>query len=301
MVFARRERGNHARVLVGDNLGMRVAELKRRLDELYVRYDHRFVDPDPLEFVRAQAGAADREVVGLVAAGLAFGTVVQIKRSIALVLAVLGPHPAEATDALPARDVARRLRGFRHRWLDGRDVACLLAFARQMRALSGSIEAFFGKGLSPDDADVGRALASFSARALALDDDGLYRGRHLPAGAGVRYFFPSPVQGSACKRLNLYLRWMVRREGVDLGVWSAPRPSQLVLPLDAHTHALARRLRLTRYRAPGWAMAVDVTNRLRRLDPEDPVKYDFALHRMGLWRREAEIRSLEPPRRARRS
>jgi uncharacterized protein (TIGR02757 family) len=267
-------------------------DLRRRLDELYRHYDHRLLDPDPLEFVRDQPTDADREVVGLVASGLAFGNVVQIKRSIAAVLAKLGPHPAEAVEALVPGEVARRLRGFRHRWLDGRDVACLLAFTRQMRASHGSIEAFFGEGLSDADPDVGPALVSFTERALALDHEGLYRGRRLPPRAGVRYFFPSPTRGSACKRLNLYLRWMVRRDGVDLGVWRRPAPRQLVLPLDTHTHAIARRLRFTRYRSPGWAMAVDITRRLRRFDPEDPVKYDFALYRLDQWTREDEIRSL---------
>jgi uncharacterized protein (TIGR02757 family) len=266
--------------------------LRARLEELYRQYDHRFVTPDPLEFVRAQATDADREVVGVLASGLAFGTVVQIKRSIAAVLDVLGARPAQAVDALEPRDAAARLRGFRHRWLDGRDVACLLYLTRQMRASHGSVEAFFADGLSRGDADVGPALASFSARALALGHGGLYRGRALPGNAGVRYFFPSPSAGSACKRLNLFLRWMTRRDGVDLGVWKRPDPSQLVLPLDAHTYAIARRIRLTRYRSPGWAMALDVTRRLRTLDPADPVKYDFAFHRMGLLKRRDEVRSL---------
>jgi len=271
---------------------MRREDLRLRLEELYRRYDHRFVTPDPLEFVRAQGTDADREVVGLVAAGLAFGTVAQIKRSIATVLGALGPRPAEAVAALDPRETAARLRSFRHRWLDGRDVACLMYLTRQMRASHGTVEAFFAEGLSPGDADVGPALASFAARALALDHGGLYRGRRLPRDAGVRYFFPSPEAGSACKRLNLYLRWMARRDGVDLGVWSRPDPSQLVLPLDAHTFAIARRTRLTRYRSPSWAMALDVTRRLRQLDPADPVKYDFALHRMGLLKRKEEVRSL---------
>jgi uncharacterized protein (TIGR02757 family) len=85
---------------------------------------------------------------------------------------------------------------------------------------------------------------------------------------------------------------MVRQDGLDLGVWRRPDPSQLVLPLDAHTYAIARRVRLTRYRSPGWAMALDITRRLRRFDPQDPVKYDFALHRLGLWKRHEEIRAL---------
>ena len=271
---------------------MRTSELKRRLDELYRHYDQRFLDPDPLELVRKQATAADREIVGLVASGLAFGNVVQIKRSIVAVLEILGPRPAEAVASTEPRELARRLSGLRHRWLSGRDVACLLAFARQMRASHGSIEAFFAEGLSAADPDVGPALASFSKRALALEHEGLYRGRRLPARAGVRYFFPSPEGRSACKRLNLYLRWMARRDGVDLGVWRRPEPRQLILPLDAHTHAIARRLRFTRYRSPSWAMAVDITHRLRRFDPEDPVKYDFALYRLDQWKEEERIRSL---------
>jgi uncharacterized protein (TIGR02757 family) len=266
--------------------------LRRRLEELYRQYDHRFVTPDPLEFVRAQTTDADCEVVGLLASGLAFGTVAQIKRSIATVLRALGPRPAEAVASLDPHALARRLRGFRHRWLNGRHVACLLFLARQMRASHGTVEAFFAEGLAPGDPDVGPALASFSTRALALDHGGLYRGRRLPREAGVRYFLPSPEAGSACKRMNLYLRWMARRDGVDLGVWRQPDPSQLVLPLDAHTIRIARRIGLTRYRSPGWAMALDVTRKLRQLDPADPVKYDFALHRMGLLKRNDELDSL---------
>jgi len=271
---------------------MRVAELRRRLDRLYRRYDHRFVDPDPLQFVRRQRSDADREVVGLLASALAYGNVVQIKRSIAAALEVLGPRPAEAVRRIDPRAAAGRLASFRHRFNDGRDVACLLFYARQMLERHGSIEGFFAAGQGAGAADVGPALASFSARALALDCGGLYPGRRAPRDAGVRFFFPSPEDGSACKRLNLFLRWMVRREGVDLGVWKSIDAARLVIPLDAHVMAIARRTRLTRYRSPGWPMAVDITRTLRRLDPADPVKYDFALHRMGLWKREREIRSL---------
>jgi uncharacterized protein (TIGR02757 family) len=276
----------------GYNDGVRVAELRRRLDRLYRHYDHRFVDPDPLQFVRRQRAAADREVVGLVASALAYGTVAQIKRSIAAALEVLGPHPAQAARRLDPRDAARRLAAFRHRFNDGRDVACLLFFVRQMLESHGTIEAFFTEGRRPGATDVGEALASFSARALALDHGGLYPGRRTPRAAGVRFFFPSPEDGSACKRLNLFLRWMVRSDGVDLGVWKAVDAAHLVIPLDAHVFAIARRTGLTRYRSPGWRMAVDITERLRRLDPADPVKYDFALHRMGLWKKEREILSL---------
>jgi uncharacterized protein (TIGR02757 family) len=275
-----------------DNRRMRRHLLREKLDRLYAHYDHRFVDPDPLQFVRVHERADDREVAGLVASALAYGNVKQIKRSIGRVMEALGGAPAAAVDRLDPRETLRRLKGFKHRFNDARDVACLLFFIRQMREEHGSVEAFFRAGHAPGAADVGPALVSFTSRALALDHARLYGRGALPAGAGVRFFFPSPASGSACKRLNLYLRWMVRREGVDLGVWRGIDPAALVIPLDAHIFTIARRVRLTRYRTAGWKMAVDITRRLRRLDPEDPVKYDFAFHRMGLWKRKDEIDSL---------
>jgi uncharacterized protein (TIGR02757 family) len=249
-----------------------------------------------LELVRQQGTAADREVVGLLASALAYGNVRQIKSSITAVLTAIGPEPARAVRRLSPQQVARRLASFRHRFSNGRDVACLLLFVRGMLERAGTIEAFFAAGDDPGAPDVEPGLVSFAARALALPHGGLYGRGPLPADAGVRFFFPSPASGSACKRLNLYLRWMVRGHGVDLGVWSGVPPSRLVIPLDAHVLAIARRVGLTRYRSPGWRMAVDITRGLRRLDPGDPVKYDFALHRMGLWKKEDEIRSLGGPR-----
>jgi uncharacterized protein (TIGR02757 family) len=246
-----------------------------------------------LQFVRAQEAPADREVVGLLASALAFGNVGSIKASIGRALAALGPQPpAEAVRTLRPLALGQRLRGFKHRWISGADVACLLHFAGQMLRADGTIEAFFARGHPEDAPDVGEALASFSTRALRLDHGGLYRGKRVPAGAGVRFLLPSPEQGSACKRLNLYLRWMVRKDSVDLGLWSRVKPSALVIPVDVHIFNVARRARLTRYKTPGWAMARDLTERLRRFDPDDPVKYDFAFHRMGLFGKDDEIRSL---------
>jgi uncharacterized protein (TIGR02757 family) len=271
---------------------VRIEELRRRLDALYLQYDHRHVSPDPLELVRAQGSPQDREVVGLIASSLAYGSVAQIKRSVEAVLALLGPRPAAAIRSLDPRAAHEGLRRFKHRFNDGRDVACLLYFVRQMLEARGSVEAFFEAGDDPAAPDVAPGLTSFAARSLELDHGGLYGRGRLPRGAGVRFFFPPPETGSACKRLNLYLRWMVRKDSVDLGVWTRGDPARLVMPLDAHVLAIARRVRLTRYRSPGWPMAMDLTRRLRRLDPRDPVKYDFAFHRMGLWKKREEIDSL---------
>jgi uncharacterized protein (TIGR02757 family) len=150
----------------------------------------------------------------------------------------------------------------------------------QMADRSGSIEAFFLDGYDPEAPDIADALDRFSSRALALDMKAAY-GR-VPRRPGVCYFFPRPSAGSACKRLNLFLRWMVRRDALDLGVWPRVSPAKLVVPLDTHVIRVGRCLGLTRYTSPGWAMARDITASLRRLDPEDPVKYDYALCHLGM-------------------
>jgi hypothetical protein len=126
------------------------------------------------------------------------------------------------------------------------------------------------------------SLRRFSERALALDHGGLYRWRSIPEGAGVRFFFPSPLTGAA-KRLNMYLRWMARPDdGVDLGLWNAVRTRDLVIPLDTHIFRIGRHFGWTGRKTPGFRAAFDITRSLARFDPEDPVKYDFALSRLGI-------------------
>ena len=128
--------------------------------------------------------------------------------------------------------------------------------------------------------DVGPALEAFATRALQTDLRPAY-GRP-PKRPGVCYFFPRPSAGSACKRLNLFLRWMVRHDAVDLGVWTRVTPARLIVPLDTHVIRVGRCLQLTRYTSPGWKMAADITAALRQLDPDDPVKYDFSLCHLGM-------------------
>src|SRR4029450_5419800 len=167
-----------------------------------------------------------------------------------------------------------------HRWIRGEDLAALIWVMRQMFDRSGSIEAFFAEGLKPEDSDVGAALDSFSARAMALDIRRAYGRR--PRRPGICYFFPRPSGGSACKRLNLFLRWMVRRDAIDPGGWHAVPTSKLVVPLDTHVIRLGQCLRLTRYTSPGWRMAADITASLRQLDAADPVRFDFSLCHLGM-------------------
>ena len=274
-------------------------KLKELLERLYRTFDKRFLSSDPLEFVHRVRTGRDREVTGLIASSLAYGQVGQIKKSIEAVLDVMGWEPYRFTMGFrPSRDKGL-FSHIRHRFNDGRDISCLIYFTRQILERCGSIEEFFLKGYRPEDGNIKNALTSFSERVLQeLDPGGIYGSngsKKLPEKAGVRFFFPSPRNASACKRLNLYLRWMVRKgDGLDLGLWKGGKgargghegrgvdPSKLVIPLDTHIARISRNIGLTSRATPDWKMAEEITAGLKKLDPEDPVKYDFALARLGI-------------------
>ena len=258
-----------------------VPRLARALDVLYGDYNREDAAADPVHLVRPFTGRADREIAGFCAAALAFGRVASVLATIGRLFAIMGPHPAEYVRSFDPAAPHPELRAIVHRWTRGVDLAALVWILRQMLEASGSIERFFAEGLGAGDVDVGPALERFSRRAMAMDLGPVY-GRRVPVRPGVCYFFPRPSAGSACKRLNLFLRWMVRRDAVDLGVWSVPSPGQLIVPLDTHVIRLARCLRLTRYTSPGWRMAADITGSLRQLDPADPIRFDFSLCHVGM-------------------
>src|SRR6476646_11720672 len=255
-------------------------ELARRLDALYHDYNREDSASDPIQKVRPFVDPADREIAGFCAAALAFGRVASVLNSIGTLFRTLGPKPADFVRQFEPEAAPVAMRSMVHRWIRGDDLIALLWMLRQMLDRSGSIERFFVDGLEPDDEDVGAALDSFSKRALALDMRRAY-GRQ-PRRPGVCYFFPRPSAGSACKRLNLFLRWMVRHDEVDLGVWKSVPASKLIVPLDTHVIRLGRCLRLTRYTSPGWRMAADVTASLRALNANDPVSFDFSLCHVGM-------------------
>jgi uncharacterized protein (TIGR02757 family) len=256
------------------------ATLKPVLDRLYADFNYADSATDPIQIVRRYTRPDDREVVGFVSAALAFGRVASVLQSIERVLAVMGPAPAAYLRRFEPRRHAPAFDGIVHRWTREKDIVALLWILRQMVEGSGSIEQFFVKGDDRSSADIEHALDSFSTRALSLDLKAAY-GR-VPKRPGVCYFFPKPSAGSACKRLNLFLRWMIRRDALDLGVWSRVAPARLIVPLDTHVIRLGRCLKLTAYTSPGWRMARDITASLRALDSDDPVKYDFALCHLGM-------------------
>jgi uncharacterized protein (TIGR02757 family) len=253
--------------------------LKARLDALYAQFNCVDSATDPIQIARRFTDPADREVVGFCASALAFGRVASVLQSIERLVAVMGPSPAAFVRRFDPRRDARALTPIVHRWTKGEDLTALTLILQQMLT-RGSIEAFFLQGYDPGAADISGALESFSSRALAVDLRLAY-GSRKPS-PGVAYFFSRPSCGGACKRLNLFLRWMVRHDAVDFGLWKNVPAAQLIVPLDTHVIRVGRCLRLTRYTSPGWKMAADITASLRELDPSDPVKYDFSLCHLGM-------------------
>jgi uncharacterized protein (TIGR02757 family) len=250
------------------------------LDRLYSEFNVDHSAADPIWMVRRYQRPDDQEVVAFISAALAFGRVQSVMNSIGGMLQVMGESPAAFVRNFdPARD-RDCFKHLVHRWTNGADFAALVWILHQMIEQSGSIEGFFVEGLAGDAVDVGASLQSFSTRALALDVSAIY-GRKRPK-PGVAYFFSRPSSGGACKRLNLFLRWMVRKDRVDLGVWGKVAPGQLIVPLDTHIIRVGRCLRLTKLKSPGWRMAADITKSLRSLDPVDPVKFDFSICHLGM-------------------
>ena len=253
--------------------------LKPELDRLYDQFNLTHSTRDPIWTVRRFPARDDQEIVAFVASALAFGRVQSVLQTVDAVLAVTEGAPAAFVRQF-SPDQAGRFDGLGHRWIRSRDLAALVWLLHQMVRDHGSLQGFFAAGLRPGDPSIDDGLESFSTRAMALDLKSIY-GRRRPT-PGVGYFFSRPSSGGACKRLNLFLRWVVRHDAVDLGLWDAVRPAQLVVPLDTHIIRVGRCLGLTRRVSPGWGMALDVTRELRGLHPDDPVRYDFSMCHLGM-------------------
>ena len=258
--------------------------LKFHLDNFLDSFPReRHLSNDPVQFVHRYEHPRDREIAGLIASAFAYGNVKSVLRTVDAALGYLGSSPARAIASFDPRRDARHLRGFYHRFNTSRDLAVLFWIIRRVLETFGSLEAAFTHSLRSTDADIGDALEHFCGALLGFGHEELYPRGELKRRIGVRFLFPRPSEGSACKRMNLYLRWMVRPEdGIDCGVWNRVSPRQLVIPLDTHIARISTYIGLTAMRSPGWAMALDITGSLRRLHAEDPLRYDFALCHLGI-------------------
>jgi uncharacterized protein (TIGR02757 family) len=250
--------------------------LRQPLERLYREFDYRTrVESDALRFPLRYPDPRDRELVALLTACLAYGRVDLFGRALDTVLSVMGPSPAAFVAEFDARRDRAVFDGFWYRFNRPRDVVAFCVAARDLLGRHGTLEKCFAAGDVDPAGPIGPALERF-ARAFLDSDlaDVFPRGR---ISRGYRHLFPLPSTGGPCKRLLLFLRWVVRREPPDFGLWSSVSPARLLMPIDTHVENMSRALGLTRRRSRTWRMAEEITARLAVIDPEDPVKFDFAL------------------------
>jgi uncharacterized protein (TIGR02757 family) len=244
---------------------------KETLDQLYTFYNRReFIHPDPLEFVHQYADPIDREVVGMVASSLAYGRVHQILKSVSRVLNRVGESPSKFVLEHSLGSIRKVFKDFRHRFTGGDQLAALLYALKRVIQRHGSLQACFVAHCDHNDDTIIPALTGF-VQELGAE-----------TSSEMTMLLPSPRKGSACKRLNLFLRWMVRSDDVDPGGWVAVEPSKLVVPLDTHMHRIGLDARLTCRKQADMQTALEMTQAFKAIVPQDPVRYDFALTRLGI-------------------
>jgi len=250
--------------------------LQQPLDRLCREFDWaRRVEQDAIQFPHRYHDPADIEIAGLFASCMAYGRVDLFGAWVTWVLDRMGESPARFVWSFDLEKHRAVFAGFRYRFNRDRDVLAFCLAAQRVLASHGSLQAFYLEGYSPAHHHVGLALEHFANGFVGGDLSAVFPRNRL--SYGFKHWFPLPSTGGACKRLHLYLRWMVRRERPDFGIWQGIPPSALLMPVDTHIENMARSIGLTRRRSRTWRMVEELTAALRRLDPADPVKYDFAL------------------------
>jgi uncharacterized protein (TIGR02757 family) len=255
-------------------------ELPRHLEALYARFPFdRSWDDDPISVIRPLAGTVRRaEVAGLFGATLAIGNTTAIRGAIGRLAEIAEGDLTSLLDAASHRRRSARLRAFRHRWIRGDQLDYLARVLGDFYAGRASLEEVFVAGVERGGFAGGLDALARTARGEGRTDR---LGRPPP---GYRALFPSPWDRSAspCKRLTLFVRWMVRDRFPDFGVWRRVPTGELRVPLDQHVHWIAYHLGLTARRTRSWSVVEEVSEALRRIDPIDPTRYDFVLCHTGI-------------------
>ena len=240
-----------------------------------------FIKDDPISIPHRFSLKQDIEISGLFASILAWGNRKSIINSSNRLLALMDNHPYQFIMDLKLQSPKTMidLSSFVHRTFNGTDLLYLIDFLHYHYAIKGetSLETAFTKGLNPADNDTENSLNGFRKYVFSKDIC-----EEIPQR--TKKHIAAPYKKSACKRLNMYLRWMVRADdkGVDFGLWKKIKPSQLVCPIDVHVARVAKRFHILDRKQTDWQAAIEITNYLKQLDANDPVKYDYALFGLGV-------------------
>ena len=259
-------------------------KLKETLDRFYREYNLKSrIEHDPIEFPHRYKKSEDIEIAGLIASSLAYGKVTLFKPVINKILSItsLNGSLQEFIINFELSKDSKLFSGIKYRFNSEKEIIGLIYFIKSALIEYGSLKNLFYSFYNSGDKNITNALTGFVKYFISLDMSAVYDKKGQTVG--IKQFFPSPAEGSACKRLNLYLRWMVRSDdSVDFGIWNKIPPSKLIIPLDTHMARICTHLGLTHHKTTGWKMAEEITDNLKILAPKDPVKYDFALCHLGI-------------------
>ena len=256
--------------------------LKQKLDHHYKAFDKSELEPDPLQFPHLFQNEKDIEVMAFIASVFAYGNVKQIINSLNTFLLIAKNQPSEFINNISANKNLPT--NFVHRFYSTMDILHLFKLLNSAYDEFGSLKNLFLSGYNSEDENVKNAITKFNYYFLKKA-----RKEFEKLSRGIVFMFPLPEKGSACKRMNLFLRWMVRKDELDFGLWTCLSgrqdeisTSKLIIPVDTHVARICKQLKLTKRKNVSWKMAEEITQNLKKYDPEDPVKYDFAICHIGM-------------------
>jgi uncharacterized protein (TIGR02757 family) len=258
-------------------------DLKQKLDYHYKAFDKSQISPDPLQFLHLFSKEEDIELMGFIASIFAYGNVKQIINTLDKILLISKSKPYEFVMNFSKSGGEIKLKGLKHRFYTDRDIQNLFSALNYIYRQKGSLKNVFLENYNRSDKNIRNGLSLFSRHLIYEIKN---RAKSVRISQGVRFMFPLPELGSACKRMNLFLRWMVRKDDLDFGIWDEITADKLIIPVDIHVARICKLLKLTTYKNVSWKMAEEITENLRKYDPVDPVKYDFAICHIGMRRLE---------------
>jgi len=249
-------------------------KLKDFLDRKVEEYNRpSFIEHDPISIPHLFSKKQDIEIAAFFASIFAWGNRTTIINKSKTLLKLMDDAPYDFITTHHASDL-KKLIQFRHRTFNTTDLLYFILFLRHHYQQSKTLESAFSKWMGTKDDTIENALTGFNDYFFSLQDAPVRTKKHIA----------TPKRNSTCKRLNMFLRWMVRKDncGVDFGIWNTISPAQLICPIDVHVARVAKRFNLIQRKQVDWQTALELTSHLKQLDPDDPAKYDFALFGLGV-------------------
>jgi uncharacterized protein (TIGR02757 family) len=250
-------------------MGTRQKKLKAWLDSVLVEFNHKgFLETDPISNVHSYQNSEDQEFAAFLTALFAFGNVKSILSVSRALLSALGPSPVNKLKSMSSHEIKKTFGKFYYRFYSSEDILHFMKRLQIFLKEEQNFGNFFERNWNNDTFEGLAALRSFFLADIKMT-------------AGLRFMFADPHQSSS-KRWHMFLRWMIRKDDIDLGLWNFIPKNRLILPLDTHLFDISRNLGLTQRKSPSRLAAIEITERFKEWDPEDPIKYDFALCRLGI-------------------